>query len=84
MKIPDIYYNQGYIYQKSNTPYDGEKIMTINKLRNEIQAKMNEHMVYLEKYGGVGNRPLVIAYTEGWVEALEYVLGRMDAQGEEE
>ena len=22
--------------------------------------------------------------TEGWVEALEYVLGRMDAQGEEE
>ena len=22
MKIPDMFYNQGYIYQKSNTPYD--------------------------------------------------------------
>jgi len=46
-------------------------------LRNELQATLNEHKGYQEKYGDVGNR-------EGWIEALEYVLGRMDAQGEEE
>ena len=46
-------------------------------MRNEIQAKLNILKGFQEYYGDVGNR-------EGWIEALEYVLGRMDAQGEEE
>ena len=49
----------------------------MNKLRNEIQATLNDEIVNLEKYGEHGN-------CEGWIEALQYVLGRMDAQGEEE
>tara|TARA_R100000995_G_scaffold56686_1_gene28078 strand:- start:49 stop:210 length:162 start_codon:yes stop_codon:yes gene_type:complete len=53
--------------------------MTMNKLRNEIQATLNDEIVNLEKYGEYGR-----CNCEGWIEALQYVLGRMDAQGEEE
>ena len=49
------------------------------KMRNEIQATLNDEIVNLEKYGEHGR-----IICEGWIEALEYVLGRMDAQGEEE
>ena len=55
------------------------------KMRNEIQATLNDMNKQLNSFGDsvysrMSNDPKI----EGWVEALEYVLGRMDAQGEEE
>jgi hypothetical protein len=43
----------------------------IGALVEEIEAKLNEHKEYQENYGDVGNR-------EGWIEALEYVLKRIE------
>ena len=56
-----------------------EEVKRLRKLRNEIQATLNDEIVNLEKYGEYGR-----CNCEGWIEALQYVLGRMDAQGEEE
>ena len=55
------------------------------KMRNEIQATLNDMNKQLNSFGDsvysrMSNDPKI----EGWVEALEYVLGRMDAQEEEE
>lgn len=55
-------------------------------MRNEIQATLNEEKMALESFGdSVDAREAGDMHNcEGWIEALEYVLGRMDAQGEEE
>ena len=49
----------------------------MKKLREDIERTLNDERDNLEKYGEHGN-------SEGWIEALEYVLALMDTQGEEE
>ena len=56
------------------------------QLRQEIEQTLSEEKETLESFGDsvdTGQAPGMYN-CEGWVEALEYVLGRMDAQGEEE
>ena len=58
----------------------------MKKLRQEIEQTLSEEKEALESFGDsvdAGQAP-GMHNCEGWVEALEYVLGRMDAQGEEE
>ena len=50
----------------------------MKKLREQIEATLNDEKENLEKYGEHGN-------CEGWIEALEYVLYSMNTlEGEEE
>ena len=51
----------------------------MKELREEIEATLNEQKEDLAYYSASINRNLI-----GWIEALEYVLGRIDAQEEEE
>ena len=58
----------------------------MKKLRQEIEQTLSEEKEALESFGDsvdAGQAPGMYN-CEGWIEALEYVLGRMDAQGEEE
>ena len=58
----------------------------IAKLKGEIEATLNEQKGYLAIYENVSGivNPHEIANCEGWIEALEYVLGRIDALMEKE
>ena len=44
----------------------------MKKLREDIERTLNDERDNLEKYGEHGN-------CEGWIEALEYVKGQIDA-----
>ena len=69
MKLRDLHVEHHYLKRKELKERN-------EKMRNEIQATLNDMNKWLVYRG----TPKI----EGWVEALEYVLGRMDAQGEEE
>jgi len=74
-------------YKKLKEQYeDLKKLEERNeKMRNEIQATLNDMNKQLNSFGDsvysrMSNDPKI----EGWVEALEYVLGRWMHRGEEE
>jgi len=58
--------------------------MKLQQLREKIEATMNNEKEHLKEYEASMTDSPDMHNCQGWVEALEYVLGRMDAQGEEE
>ena len=48
-----------------------------NELKNEIEVTLNDVKESLESYNPLNGDPM-IDNCEGWVEALKYVLGRMN------
>lgn len=58
----------------------------MNELRKEIEERLNEERRTLRKMVESGWISSDRNITEGWVEALEYALGRIDdaLEGEEE
>ena len=56
----------------------------MKKLREKIEATMNDEKENLEAYDPMNSHPDMYN-CQGWVEALEYVLGQIDVlEGEEE
>ena len=73
------------VYLEKLIQMDADEDTEISKLREEIEATLNEEKEKnLEYYSEKPNYRSHYDNLIGWIEALEYVLGRIDAHMEEE